>query len=263
MVHLWRYSVNKIVTLAIKVTFYKRGEYNMIKVVQCWDDGVLNDIRLTELLRKYNAKATFNLNPAFHEDERLEASWKAAGSNEWSCKGFRDGKLSKNELVDVYSGFKIASHCMRHENAGSIPDDEFLKAALDARHYLEDLFQMDCTGFAWPCGVYTQSTADALLEAGFSYGRTVENTDCVEKLSHPMLLHPTCHFQDNDFYKHYDQVKKDNGIFYFWGHSYECLDSEGLWNQLEHKLKYITDDEEAEWCDLDSIDWKALAENNG
>ena len=26
----------------------------MIKVAQCWDDGVATDIRLTEILRKYN-----------------------------------------------------------------------------------------------------------------------------------------------------------------------------------------------------------------
>ena len=26
----------------------------MMKVVQCWDDGVINDIRLTELLRRCN-----------------------------------------------------------------------------------------------------------------------------------------------------------------------------------------------------------------
>ena len=31
----------------------------MIRVAQCWDDGVATDIRLTEILRKYNAKATF------------------------------------------------------------------------------------------------------------------------------------------------------------------------------------------------------------
>ena len=35
----------------------------MIKVAQCWDDGVATDIRLIEILRKYNAKATFNLCP--------------------------------------------------------------------------------------------------------------------------------------------------------------------------------------------------------
>ena len=29
----------------------------MIKVAQCWDDGVATDIPLTEILRKYNARA--------------------------------------------------------------------------------------------------------------------------------------------------------------------------------------------------------------
>ena len=31
----------------------------MVKVACCWDDGVVNDIRLISLLRKYKAKATF------------------------------------------------------------------------------------------------------------------------------------------------------------------------------------------------------------
>ena len=31
-----------------------------MKVMQCWDDSVTNDIRLVELLRQYHAKATFN-----------------------------------------------------------------------------------------------------------------------------------------------------------------------------------------------------------
>ena len=43
----------------------------MIKVAQCWDDGVATDIRLIEILRKYNAKATFNLCPGLIP-EKLE-----------------------------------------------------------------------------------------------------------------------------------------------------------------------------------------------
>ena len=35
-----------------------------MKVVQCWDDGVVTDIRLIEILRKYNAKATFKARSA-------------------------------------------------------------------------------------------------------------------------------------------------------------------------------------------------------
>ena len=41
-----------------------------MKVVQCWDDGVINDVRLTNLLRKYGAKATFNLNPGTMDPDK-------------------------------------------------------------------------------------------------------------------------------------------------------------------------------------------------
>jgi len=43
----------------------------MIKVAQCWDDGVATDIRLIEILRKYNAKATFNLCPGIMAEETV------------------------------------------------------------------------------------------------------------------------------------------------------------------------------------------------
>jgi hypothetical protein len=42
----------------------------MMKLVQCWDDGVNDDIRLTQILRKHGAKATFNLNPTSHKAQR-------------------------------------------------------------------------------------------------------------------------------------------------------------------------------------------------
>lgn len=42
----------------------------MLRVVQCWDDGVEDDIRLMELLRRHGATATFNLNPGLHGTER-------------------------------------------------------------------------------------------------------------------------------------------------------------------------------------------------
>ena len=46
-----------------------------MKVVQCWDDGVVNDARLVELLRHYGAKATFNLNIGLMNIERLTSGW--------------------------------------------------------------------------------------------------------------------------------------------------------------------------------------------
>jgi len=67
-----------------------------------------------------------------------------------------------------------------------------------------------------------------------------------------MALKSSCHFQDCEFYRKYEAAKK-TGVFYFWGHSYETLDFNELWNQLEDKIRYITEDPESEWADVIDI----------
>ena len=69
-----------------------------MKVVQCWDDGVTTDLRLIELLYKYNAKATFNLCPGVLEEERVPSHWAPAGYNGWSHKGFFGGHIGKHHI---------------------------------------------------------------------------------------------------------------------------------------------------------------------
>lgn len=223
-----------------------------MKVVQCWDDGVTTDIRLTELLRKYNAKATFNLNPGSIPDVTGTPRWCRLDEPGWNFHGFSAGKIGMNDLLQVYDGFEVASHCWRHENAGSISDEAFLKAALDARHFLEDKFGKPCLGFAWPCGMYTPETCDLLQAAGFKYGRTTKKVDDVTKYEHPMAFHSNCHYMDYDFYDKYQAAKK-TGVFYFWGHSYEMMQYEPLWDQLEQKIKMISEDPDAEWANVVDI----------
>lgn len=223
-----------------------------MKVVQCWDDGVCTDLRLIEMLYKYNAKATFNLCPGLMTEERIPSRWAAPGYNGWSHKGFFGGHIGLKELYSVYKDFQVASHCRKHECAGRVPDADFIKAAVDARKYLEDVFGRECRGFAWPCSCNTPETCDLLRENGFAYARLVGETDDVTKYTDPMLLTPNCHFQARDFYERYEKAKS-TGVFYFWGHTYEMMDSDGMWNQLEQKIAYITRDPESEWADVIDI----------
>jgi len=226
----------------------------MLKVVQCWDDGIINDARLADLLHKYNAKATFNLNPGLMKSERIPSYWQTANGPIGWYHGYHPGYLGLSEIKEVFAGFEVASHCYRHEDASKTPLPEFLKSALDARHFLEDMFQRPCLGFAWPYGTYTPEALDALRDAGFAYGRTVKNVENVSNFEHHLALHPNCHYQDAAFYQKY-QTAKTNGskFFYFWGHSYEMLDYDKLWEQFEMKLKMITDDPDAEWANVIDI----------
>ena len=76
-----------------------------MKVIQCWDDGIVDDIRLTETLRRYSAKAAFSLNPGLNLEER-SFGWVHEGREVW--------RLSAGELPDLYDGFEICSHSMTH-----------------------------------------------------------------------------------------------------------------------------------------------------
>ena len=225
-----------------------------MKVVQCWDDGVINDLRLAELLRKYNAKATFNLNPGLiKDDRRVPDGWQRINDVPGYCfKGYYTGKISKQDIAEIFSGFELASHCWMHENADSMPAEKWIKTAVDARKYLEDIVQRPCRGFAWPCGRYTQETCDALRAAGFAYGRTCKNVDFVTECEDAMALPSNCHFMDTSFYDRYEKAR-ECGVFYFWGHSYEMLDYDKFWEQFEMKLKYISDDPDAEWANVVDI----------
>ena len=221
-----------------------------VKVAQCWDDGVATDIRLTEILRKYNAKATFNLCPGTMSEETVKPYWVSpTDTKEWNHRGFRGGKVGKRDLKAVYGGFQVASHCWMHENAGSMPDADFLKAALDARNFLEDIFQQECRGFAWPCGKHTPETERLLAEAGFRYGRTVENAVDVTTCANPLALPSNCHFLHNAFWKIFQESKK-TGVFYFWGHSYEMMEYDKLWERYEQLIQALCADPDVEWVDV-------------
>ncbi len=222
------------------------------KVCTCWDDGVLNDERLVGLLRKHGAKATFNLNPGLMDpDRRGQREWVAPRTPGWSHLGFRCGKLSLRDIPEVYAGFQLASHGWCHENAGSLPDDEWIASVMRARTYLEDVVQHPCTGFAWPCGVTTPGTIAALRAAGFEYGRTTAySADVLGDNPEPMALRSSCHFLARDFWARYDAEKANGGVFYFWGHSYEIFEYDPLWDQLEGKLRLIAEDPDAEWIDV-------------
>ena len=225
-----------------------------IKVVQCWDDATYNDIRLVGLLRKYNAKATFNLNPGLMTDEPDASYWfdYRTSKTTWYFNGYHPGRVGLKDIKKLYEGFEIASHCYKHENANTMPPEEWIKTALKARHYLEDVFERPCTGFAWPCGITTPETCTELRKAGFTYGRTTQYTDFVTECEDVMAMPTNCHFANSLFFEKYEKAR-ECGVFYFWGHSYEMYDYDKMWNLLEDKIAFISNDPDAEWVNINDI----------
>jgi peptidoglycan/xylan/chitin deacetylase (PgdA/CDA1 family) len=217
----------------------------MIKIVQCWDDGVEDDIRLCELLRQKGAKASFNLNPGLHGKQR---------GARWRYEDRKDVlRLAKSELRAVYDGFTIANHSVTHPWPTRIPLAEWQREVADGRKQLQDIFGQPVLGFAYPYGDTNAVTAEVVRAAGHVYARTgAKATPCFPPAD-AMRFAADCRYTAPDFWERYAKAKAANAsVFYFWGHSYQFV-AEADWQAFAGKLDRLNADPDAIWADLPEL----------
>jgi peptidoglycan/xylan/chitin deacetylase (PgdA/CDA1 family) len=217
----------------------------MIKIVQCWDDGVVDDIRLCEILRAAGARATFNLNSGSHGEQR-------GGPGRYKdCKDVY--RLAKGELLAAYDGFTIANHSVSHPWPTKIPIEQWKSEVNDGRKQLQDIFGQPILGFVYPYGDTNPEVADVVREAGHIYARSTGNATPCFPPADPMLFAADCHHAAPDFWDRYEKAKSiDSPVFYFWGHSYEFV-TEQDWQDYSAKIDRINADPDAVWTNLPDI----------
>ena len=208
-------------------------------VVQCWDDGVTADQRLVEILRRQNAKATFNLNPGLHQAQRTPG---------WIHRGTEVKRLGWDEMKELYNGFMIGNHSLTHPALEKIPADEARRNIVEGRDRLEQFFGRPVPGFAYPGGSYNQAVMELVREAGHAYARTVRNVAQPFPPDDAMAFHPCCHFLAPDLWSRYEAARA-GGVFYFWGHSYEII-TENMWTGFEDMIRRISTDPGSVWGDV-------------
>ena len=131
-----------------------------------YDDGITQDIRLIELLNKYNLKCTFNLN-----------------SQLLGHKGIliRDGglrvshyKLHPEDVSELYQGHEVAAHALTHKKLTLLEDDrEIVEQVEQDRQNLSALVGYDVVGMAYPHGLYDDRVVDLLKQhTKIQYART-------------------------------------------------------------------------------------------
>ena len=214
-----------------------------MRVIQSWDDGVVDDVQLTELLRRYRATAAFNLNPGLHQRQR-SFSWRYGDKEVW--------RLGADELVEVYAGFEIANHSLTHPYLPDLSPADLAREVGDSRRWLQDWFQQPVRGFCYPFGGVNPAVKAAVRAAGHVYARRTENCDSVFPPPDPFEFRVSCKFTDPAFWHRYECAKAANSVFFFWGHSYE-LTSAAMWADLEHKIAGISADPAAEWVNIETL----------
>ena len=205
-----------------------------------FDDGVQQDKTITELLKKHGIKATFNLNSGmFGLDGSIEFSGTKSvrglpktADKTWDGGGIADlSRIPEDEIRDVYDGFEIATHALKHENLTVLSYDECSANLTADRDNLRKYSDNVIAGHAFPFGACNSTVEKALSDCGFLYARGVENTegDGRGRFRVPdrrWNFRPTCRQTDGDIEELLDEfialdAEDEDLMFYMWGHSYE------------------------------------------
>ena len=216
-----------------------QGKYKAITF--SFDDGILDDVRLVEILNKYGLKATINLNSG-HLTSAL--GWR-----------YRDVKevrhINYYDYPHLYDGHEIACHSYNHprlENLDRKTVDNQIR--LDKR-ILENLYNCTVRGMAYPYGTYNDTVLQVLRDNQIEYCRTVNCTYDFALPDEPLTWHPTCHFKDERRMELAEQFLRaeatEDMLFYIWGHSYELVTEED-WLSFEEFCGFIAGKDDICYC---------------
>ncbi|MBA3788862.1 polysaccharide deacetylase family protein [Patescibacteria group bacterium] len=213
-------------------------------VTTSWDDGHVLDVKLSELLRKYEIKGTFYISP---EDREFPIQ----------------DRLTNQQIVTLAQDFEIGAHTMTHPDLTKLSDEDARKEIDDSKEYLEKIVQTPISSFCYPSGFWEKRHENMVQEAGFTLARTVKRFATAigsDVYALPTTIHAYRHWSDalpilkevgvRRFFKSYlnwdylaivlfEKTRSEGGVFHLWGHSWE-IEKNNDWERLENVLQYIS-----------------------
>ena len=197
-----------------------------------YDDGVISDIRLVELLNRYGLKATFNLNSGL-----------LGTDHRWTCGNFEVCRLPVEGLRQLYAGHEIALHGRLHLHPVGLDEAGMREEMLADKQALEALFGTRIRGMAYAFGEYDPPLVSYLRQMGLGYGRTVEASHSFDIPKDLMTFAPTCHHDDPQVFELVDRFLQSPGdtpqLMYIWGHAYE-FDAWNGWERFEQLCRRLS-----------------------
>lgn len=198
-----------------------------------YDDGVVQDIRLMDIMNKNGLKGTFNINSGFYLEEDAVRE-----------KFYGRMKLSEAKKLFLNSGNEVAVHGYTHPFLERLESAEMIDEIIKDRKAIEEEYQTIAKGMAYPFGTFSSTVLEALKLCGISYCRTTKSTECFDLPSDWLQLNPTCHHNNErlmDIAKRFAEEQPTfnrSWMFYLWGHSYE-FDQNNNWEVIENLAEYI------------------------
>jgi peptidoglycan/xylan/chitin deacetylase (PgdA/CDA1 family) len=202
-------------------------------VTLSYDDGLGQDIKLVDLMKRYGFKGTFNLNSGAIPPEGVVPK-----------KDKYPSRLHASVYKELYTPdvAEVACHGYTHAPLHIVSPIMISQEIVKDRKGLEEIFGGIIRGFAYAVGGYTDEVIEILKNAGISYARTVHSTERFDIPKDWYRLPATCHHKNPRLMELAEQfdtpVKREPRLFYLWGHSYE-FDDDNNWDVIENFFKRL------------------------
>jgi hypothetical protein len=213
-----------------------------------WDDGAREDIRLADLLAKYDIPACFYI-PRSNPERPV---------------------LDEGAIRELSAHFEIGGHTISHRRLTSLPLSDAKREIQDCKTWLQEVTGQTVRSFCYPGGLYTVAHVREVQRAGFTSARTadwmcLDDGTRVYEIPPSLHLYPHrrvvhlahClrrrHFVELARYLHrfrdarrpgalaelmLRHIAMHGGSFHLWGHSWEIA-AQGLWGELEAILRLL------------------------
>lgn len=200
-----------------------------------YDDGVIFDKRLVEILNENGIKCTFNLNSGFY--------------------GNGPRRLTREDAVALFknSGHEVALHGEHHYSLAEVDTASAVRDIMNDRADHERTYGTIVRGLAYANGSYNDEVVNLLRTCGVAYARTVSSTEKFDIPTDFLRWHPTAHHGNKNLMALCDKFldapnerwiwQKRPRLFYLWGHSYEFNDNDN-WEIIEEFAKKMGGHEE-------------------
>jgi peptidoglycan-N-acetylglucosamine deacetylase len=208
-----------------------------------WDDGTVHDLRLAELLSKYDLPATFYIS-----------------------KHHNYGSLPETKIRELGQFFELGAHTLNHVILNSVSDEIAETEINRSKSWIEQLRGKPCKMFCFPRGKFRRQHLKMVQRAGFTGARTVElmslgfpalnsgirllgtSIQCFPHKSSQYLRNIVSRRKPGNLWCYLQTTRGKNwptaarsllvraglhtGVFHLWGHAWE-IEQFGLWQQLE------------------------------
>lgn len=222
-----------------------------------WDDGYLLDLKVADLLDRYNAKGTFYICP--HAQHAAEM-------------------LSKEQMRDLSQRHTIGAHSLTHPRLTMISTEKANEEIRGSKMWVEEVTGKPCTMFCYPYGAVNNDVKNLVKEVGFHGARTTKDLEfsapdsflqpvTLQVMPFPGRQHSRISWKLLDHFgplrARYARLRtfktphtamgswsalaqylygyaKETGqpFFHLYGHSRE-IEKYGMWGELEEFLKFV------------------------